>query len=234
MEKLQLNAKVRESFGKGGCRQLRKEGLVPGVVYKGGEEAVSIEMVKNDLWHALHTEAGENAIITLKIDGDSDQQSQEKTVILQDVQLDPINNDFIHVDFHEISLKDKLQVNVPVEAKGEAVGVKEDDGVLAQTLWELEVECLPTDIPEHLYVQVDDLRIGDAIHVSEVELPDGVEVLTDPEQVVISVNPPAMEEEEEEVLGEEVSDEPELIKKGKKEEDADMEGEKPAEGPESE
>lgn len=229
MEKIELNVQERGSFGKGGCRRLRKEGIIPGVVYKSGEEGVSLEIDRNDLWHALHTDAGENAIITMKISDPASGKSSERTVILQEVQVDPINNDFIHVDFHEISLKEKLQVNVPIESKGEAVGVKEDQGVLAQTLWELEVECLPADIPEHFYVHVEDLRIGDAIHVSEMEIPEGVEVLTDPEQVVISVNPPEMEEEEEEdVLGEETAEEPELIKKGKQEEE--QEGEPKDEG----
>lgn len=221
MGKVELKAKVRRLFGKGGCRQLRRKGIVPGVVYKQGEEGDDLEIERNDLWHVLHTGAGENAIITMKISDESNEEEYERTVILQEVQLDPINNDFIHVDFHEISLKDKLQVNVPIEIKGEAVGVTEDQGVLSQILWELEVECLPTEIPESLTVHVNELRIGDAIHVKEMEVPEELEVLTELDHVVVSVNPPSMEEEtEEEVLGEEVADEPELIKRGK-EEDAE-------------
>jgi large subunit ribosomal protein L25 len=220
MEKILLKATVRESFGKSASKHLRKEGTVPGVVYKGGKVGVNIQVDENDLWHALHTEAGENAIITMDIsDGEKPLQ---KTVIVKELQTHPLNEKFLHVDFHEISLKEKLKVNVPIAVKGESVGVKEDEGVLAQLLWEIEVECLPTEIPEHIDIHVDELRIGDAIHIKDIAAPQGVALMGDPEQIVVTVNPPKAEEElvEEEVPGEEAGEvEPEVIKKGKKEEE---------------
>lgn len=222
MEKIILKAAVREETGKSGCKHLRKEGLIPAVVYKDGKKGISVKVGSKDLWHALHTEAGENAIITMEIDtGDKE---TKKTVIVKEMQNDPLNDKFLHVDFHEISLKEKLKVKVPVAVKGEAVGVREEDGVLSQLMWEVEVECLPTDIPEHIDVNVDELKIGDSIHVKDIASIPGVAVLDDPEQAIASVHPPKAEEEEiaeEAAEGEEL--EPEVIKKGKAEEEGEEE-----------
>jgi len=227
MEKVLLKAAVREEQGKIFCKHLRKSGQVPGIVYKDGKEGLKLQVENKDLWHALHTDAGENAIITLDIFGE---KSSQKTVIVQFVQTDPINDKFIHVDFREISLKDKLKVNVPISIKGEAKGVVEEDGVLNQVIWEIEVECLPTDIPEHIDVHVNDLEMNDSIHIKDLTPLEGVEFLGDPEQVIVGVNPPKEEEEvvEEAVEGEE-GVEPEVIKKGKKEEEEGAEGEEGAE-----
>lgn len=222
MEKTNLKATVRNEFGKNACKHLRKEDMIPSVVYAGGKPGMSVQVNRNDLWHVLHTDAGENVIITMEISGGD--KDETRTVIVREVQEDPINNKYIHVDFHEISLKDKLKVNVPVQVKGEAVGVKEEEGVLAQIEWELEVECLPTDIPEHITVHVDELKIGDAIHVKDLEAIPGVAILTDPEQVIVTVNAPQEEEPEEEEGAEgEEGEEPEVIKKGKKEEEGEEE-----------
>lgn len=228
MEKLILKAKVREEKGKEICKHIRKMGQVPCVVYKGGKEATSIQVDTNDLRYVLHTDAGENAVITLDISGG--EKSQSKTVIVQEIQTDPITEKFLHIDFHEISLTEKIKVKVPLVLKGEAKGVAEDEGVLSQILWELEVECLPMNIPEHLDVHVDELGIGDAIHLSDVTPPEGVTFINDPESMLASVHAPKEEEEDvaEEDDGEE-SAEPEVIKKGK-EEDAGEEAAPKEEG----
>jgi len=222
MEKIILKAEARTETGKIASKHLRKENQIPGVVYKGGKNAVSIHVNDKDLWHALHTDAGENAVITLDIAADG--KHSNKTVIVQEIQTDPINDKFIHVDFHEISLTEKLKVNVPVVVKGEAPGVTEDEGVLSQIEWELEVECLPTAIPENIEVHVNELRINDAVHIKDLEQIEGVSFTGDPEQVLVVVNPPQAEEEEEEaeeVLEGEEGAEPEVIKKGKKEEEGE-------------
>ncbi|MFQ5952321.1 MAG: 50S ribosomal protein L25 [Candidatus Omnitrophota bacterium] len=228
MEKIVLEASVREDLGKSASKHLRKDGKIPGVIYKGGKVGVNIQVGNNALWHALHTEAGENAIITMDITGG--EKPVQKTVIVKELQTHPLSEEFLHVDFHEISLKEKLQVKVPVVVKGEAVGVKEDEGLLGQLVWELEVECLPTEIPEHIDIHVDELRIGDTICIKDVTPPEGVTFLADPEQIMVTVNPPQAEEvpvEEEAVAeGEEEGEaEPEVIKKGKKEEEEAAEGE---------
>lgn len=220
MENIELKAVAREVTGKGASKRARKEGQIPAVVYKGGAEAVTLNVGTKELWHVLHTDAGENVIINLAIEGGN--KSGSKTVIVKEVQHDPIKDSIIHVDFQEISLKEKLKVNVPVNIKGEAVGVKEEDGILNQVEWELEVECLPTEIPEHIDINVDELHINDAIHIKDISLKGDVRVLGDPEQVVVIISPPTSEEEIEGEEGEEEGgEEPELIKKGKKEEEGE-------------
>jgi len=230
MDKIVLKASLRENKGKEVCKKMRREGHIPAVVYKDGKDALSLQVENGELWHALHTEAGTNAIITLSV-SDGEKPSQ-KTVILKDIQLDPISDKFVHVDFHEISLKEKLKVKVPIVAKGEAIGVKEEEGVLGQIMWDVEVECLPTAIPEHIDVNVEELKIGDSIYLKDIESPADVDVLGDPEQIVLSVHPPALEEEEPEVEAEEGELEPEVIKKGKAEEEGEEEEAAPEKAPE--
>ena len=228
MEKITLKAVVREESGKSACKHIRKDGKIPGVVYKDGKKGFSIQVDRKEFWRVLHTDAGINVIITMEIEGK--EKGAAKTVIVKETQLDPLSDKIIHVDFHEISLKEKLKVKVPIEIKGEAVGVAGGKGVFSQILWELEVECLPTDIPEHIIVNVESLKIGDAIHVKELVVPKEVTVLEDADQVVASVHVPEAEEEAEAAEGEEGAAEPELIKKGKTEaEGEEEEGEEKAE-----
>ncbi len=219
MEKVILKAEERDEIGKGGSKRLRRKGLIPGVVYREGKIGISVQIDEKALWRALHTGAGENAIITMNISGKGEEFA--KTVIVQEIQTDPINDKTLHVDFHEISLKEKLHVKVPVSVKGEAPGVKEEGGILTQGIWEIEVVCLPTDIPDHISVTVDTLRIGDAVHVKELKFPENVVTNEDPEMVVVSVTPPQAEEVPAEVLPAEEGVEPEIIKKGKKEEEGE-------------
>jgi large subunit ribosomal protein L25 len=220
MEKINLEALVRKETGKSAAKHVRQNDMVPAIVYKDGESGSSVKVGRKELLKALHTEAGLNAIITLEIaDGDA---VDTRTVIVKETQIDPLTDMVLHVDFHEISLEEKINVNIPVTVKGEAVGVTEEDGVFAQALWEIEVECLPTDIPEKIEVNVEALRIGDAIHVKDLSVPEGVVILEDEDQVVVSVHVPEAEETEEPL--EEGAAEPELIKKGKEEEEEGEEG----------
>ncbi len=225
MEKVELKAVGRDVTGKGASKRFRKEGQIPAVVYKGGEDALSLHIDMKALWHVLNTEAGENVIINLNIE--KKDKAENKTVIVKEVQHHPIKDSIIHVDFQEISLTEKLKVSVPVAIKGEAIGVKEENGVLNQVEWELEVECLPTEIPEHIDINVDDLHLNESIHIKDIKMEGDVEILGDPQQVILTVSTPDLEEtegaeEEEEVTGEEGA-EPEIIKKGKKEEDEEGE-----------
>lgn len=217
MEQVFLKAEKRADVGKTRSRSLRKKGQIPGVVYKEGKKALTVQVDHKELVKALHTGAGHNVIISMDIL--ADEKHSKKNVIVREIQTDPVKDAIVHIDFYEISLKDKLKVKVPVMLKGESVGVKENEGVLAQIIWEVEVECLPTEIPEHIDVRVDALRIGDAIHIKDIEFPRDVKVLVDPEQVVVTVNMPKAEEEPEKAVSEEEAVEPELIKKGKKEEE---------------
>lgn len=222
MEKVLLKASVREGLGKSSCKHLRKEGLIPCVVYMSGDKGLNIQVNSKELWLALHTSAGENAIITMDISGGK--KKAEKTVMIKEIQQHPVNEKFVHVDFQEISLSETLRVKVPVAVKGEAPGVKEDGGVFNLVLWEIEVECLPTAIPEHIDVHVENLRINESIHLKDLPVPEGLTFVGDHEQVVVSVTPPKAEKEE--VAPEaavEGAIEPEVIKKGKKEEEGEAE-----------
>lgn len=222
MEKLSLKASIRENLGKTGCKHLRDQGLIPAVVYKGGDKGLTVQVNSKELWQALHTSAGENAIITMDIEGGK--KKIEKTVMIKEIQHSPVNDKFVHVDFQEISLSEKIRVKVHIAIKGEAPGVKEDHGVFNQVMWEVEVECLPTAIPGHIDVNVEKLRINEVIHVKDLPKISGIEFVDDPDHVVVSVTPPKLEKEEGAAEGvAEGAEEPEVIKKGKKEEEGGAE-----------
>ncbi len=233
MEKVILKAEVRSGTGKKVAKDLRAKGLIPANVYKGGKGALSLQISMDSLYEVTHTKAGENVIITLKITGEG--SPKDKTVLIKEIQRHPVKDAILHVDFNEISLTETLKVNVPLTSRGEPVGVKVDGGVLEHVIRELQIECLPTAIPEKIEVDVSALKIGDAIHVKDVKIPEDVKVLNDPELIAMIVKPPKVEAPKEEVAEE--AAEPELIRK-KKEEELEAEGaeapsreaEKPAAG----
>ena len=214
MEKVILKAEVRTKTGKQAAKHLRKKRVVPANVYKDGKDALSIQISGDDLAGVLHTEAGENVIITLNIAGEG--TSKEKTVLIKEIQREPIKSQILHVDFNEISLTETLNVDVPLESHGEPIGVKVDGGILEHVLRELQIECLPTSIPGTIEVEVANLKIGDAIYVKDIVVPQGVKVLNDPELIVMIVKAPKVEAPKEEVV-EEAEGEPELIRKKKEE-----------------
>ncbi|MDD5135876.1 MAG: 50S ribosomal protein L25 [Candidatus Omnitrophica bacterium] len=226
MEKIILKAEIRTATGKRVAKDLRVKGIVPANVYKGGKEATNLQVAVDDFLGVLHTKAGENVIITLKLSGEGN--PKDKTVVIKEIQRDPIKSQILHVDFNEISLTEELKVNVPVIAKGEPVGVKVDGGILEHVMRELQVECLPTAIPEKLEVDVSALKIGDAIYVKNVVPPEGVKILNDGELIVLIVKPPKVEVPKEEVAAEGAA-EPELIRKKKEEEAGSDEEAKPKE-----
>lgn len=227
MEKVILKSAVRTGTGKKVAKDLRKQNMIPAVVYKGGKEALALQLSRDDIRDALHTKAGENVIITLEISGDA--KMKDKTVLIKEIQREPIKNNILHVDFNEISLTETLKVNVPLATHGEAIGVKKDGGVLDHVMWEVQVECLPTAIPEKIEVDISNLNIGDAVYIKNITVPEGVKLLNDPELIAMIVKPPKVEVPKEEVV--EAAVEPELIRK-KKEEEVPAEGEaKEAEKP---
>ncbi len=225
MEKVILKTEVRKSAGKKIAKGLRTKGLVPAVVYKGGKEALKLQIDERAFNEILHTKAGGNVIITLKMHDAA--KEKDRTVIIKEIQRGPIKGEVLHVDFYEISLTETLKVNVPVVPHGEAAGVKKDGGTLEHVMWEVQVECLPTAIPEKIEVDVSNLNIGDAIYVKNIVVPEGVKILNDPELIIMIVKPPHVEAPKEEVVAE--TAEPELIREKKEkeeEEGAAPEGEK--------
>jgi len=177
-----LNVEPRVRIGKGGSRKVRADGLVPAVVYGKGMEALNIRVEPKALQQAVATDAGWNTLITLKGDGPFD----GKVVILKDMDVDAIRRDVMHVDFHAIDLKKQLAVMVPVHPVGKSKGEKEG-GTLQLIRHELEVFCLPTEIPDTIEINVEDLVIGDVVHINDVTLPEGIESRHDVNFTVLSV-----------------------------------------------
>lgn len=218
MEAIYLDVMVREDSEVGKSHLLRQKSFVPCVVYGEGKKTLSLKIERSHLVRFLHAHhGGENMVITLRVSGGDAKKSQEKAVLIKEMQPHPVSGEILHVDFNEISLDKKITVQVPVESKGESAGVKNDGGTLEHILWEVEVECLPTQIPEKIEVDVTDMKIGDTIHVKDLVVPANVRIKHDLEGIVFNLVPPHKEE----VVGEGAEEaatgsEPEVIKKEKK------------------
>ncbi len=181
----------RNGVGKSAARKIRREGFTPAVLY--GREMRPISLVVNpvDLKKALSTEAGENTLLEIHVKGDGEEIT--KIALLRDVQYDNLTSRPIHFDFQEILMKELITVKVPVEIVGKAPGIQEG-GILEEILREIEVKCLPTSIPNVIEVDVSQLGIGDSIHIGDLTLPEGVTVIHDPEETIITMLSPVMEE----------------------------------------
>ncbi len=210
-----LIVKQRYRVGKGGARQVRREGNVPSILYGRETEPIPIVVNPNDLKEALSTEAGENTLLEIKIQGDGDEVS--KLALLRDIQFDFLTSKPIHLDFQEVLMKEKLHVRIPVKFIGIATGVKNSHGILEEILREIEIECLPKDIPNFFEVDVSELDLGDSIHISDLKISEELTVLHEPEDTVVTVLAPRVEEEavveEVAVEGEEAVEEAEEVEK---------------------
>lgn len=207
-----LKGQIRTGLGKGAVRKLRRQRLIPAVVYGGATGPVALTINPLDLARALGTGAGENVLITLSLAGDGERST---TVILKELQRDPVRGEPLHADFMEISMKRKIRVQIPLQLVGEAIGVKTKGGFLEQHLREVTVECLPGAIPGHFQVDVSLLDLGHVIHVRDLTVGGGIRVLEDAARPVVSVLAPRAVVEEEKVAVEEKPAEPEVV--GKKE-----------------
>jgi large subunit ribosomal protein L25 len=222
MNFVELKANLREEKGKELNKKLRNSGLVPGVVYRKGEAAVSLKIDSKSLSKVLHTDAGENVIIKLFVEGDK--KKKERIVVIKELQKDPVKDTLVHLDLNEISLTETLKVKVPLMAKGEAAGVKQEGGVLQHVMWEVEVECLPTNIPDKIEVDITNLKIGDTLSIKNITPPEGVKILGDSESIVFSVeHVKTVEEAVAAAPAEGESLEPELIREKKEKEEAEEE-----------
>ena len=223
MEEIILEIQPREELGKNKVKGLRGKGFIPAVIYAEGKKSQAIKVSHRQLWQLIHQHRLESMVINLKIQDDKKQKG--RSCLIKEIQYDPVKGDIIHVDFNEISLTKVIKVNVPVVAKGEPIGVKQEGGSLEHILWEIEVECLPTDIPKGIEVDVSQLEIGDAIHIKDITFPPNIKVLNSPEAIVFSVTAPIKEEVVAPAVEGEEKQEPEVIKEKK---------ETPAEGVEEE
>jgi large subunit ribosomal protein L25 len=216
-----INATSREQTGKGAARSVRREGRVPGVLYGHGEESVSLTVDARELQRLVHTVSIENTIVDLALDGGR----QPVKVLIREIQRHPTRDEYLHIDFFHVAMDEKISVEVPIVLIGEPIGVRTKEGIVDHQLRVLEVYCLPGEIPEKFEIDVSGLDIGDAIHVQDLAVPEGVEVEADPERAVVTVLPPAVipVEEEAAAAAEEVPTEPELIGKRKAEEEGEEE-----------
>ena len=214
MERLQVKANLRQEKGKGAARKLRAQGTVPAVLYGLGEAPVALAVNLHEFDKALEGVEGTGVLMDLSIDG-----KQALPVMLRDYQVDLITRKFEHLDFQKIDLTKKVKLEVPIHLVGKAPGVK-DGGILEHMRRQLEIKCLPTAIPEAIDVDVSLMNMGDIIHVSDIKLPEGVEVLTALDQTVAAVVEPAPEPTPEEVAAaaEGAPAEPEVIGAKKEEE----------------
>jgi len=189
MEYRELNVELRGKTGKGICRQLRSNDLVPGIVYGKGIDPVAVTVQPKDLAAAIAGEGGVNHLITLKGGGSLD----GTTAIVADLLRDPVKGTYRHVDLHKVALTEKIRVEVAVNLVGTSIGVREG-GLLDLVLHTVEIECLPNQIPEHLDLDITELTVGHSLHVSELRVPAGVRILADPKASVVSILGKAREE----------------------------------------
>jgi len=224
MNEIVIDVTPRTEFGKNPSRRLRRSGMIPGIVYGSSKPPVPISVDPKQVERILHLESGVNTVFMLHLVG----KDQRRYAMIKDVQTDPVSNRLQHTDFIRIQMDEAIQVNVPVQTVGEAPGVKLDLGILDIPLREIRIESLPSDIPDHIPVDISSMKIGDSIRVADLVIPPKVKILTDVNQVVAVVTPPAKEEEAGATPVAEVT-EPEVIKKGKAaSEDAEGTEEAPA------
>ncbi len=190
MEFVELRVERRTGTGKGVARELRRRGQIPAILYGEGEP-IPLTADPKVLLRVLGTEAGENVILNLTIVAGKD---FTRKAMVKEVQVDPVTGKPLHADFLAISMERPIEVEVPVEVAGVPEGVKEKGGILDQILREIRVRCLPVAIPDRIGLDVSSLDIGDVLHVSDLPIPEGVELLTDREQAVVMVAAPAVEE----------------------------------------
>lgn len=188
MEQRVLSIEKRDRVGKGVSRRLRSSGRVPAVVYGKGIDPVAVSVDKRELAAAIAGEGGINHLITLKGGGELD----GKVVIVADLTRDCLKGDAIHVDLHKVNMEEKVRVKVPVCLKGSAKGVKEG-GLLDVVMHNIELECLPAQIPEHIEIDVTNLGIGESLHIADLTFPSGLKVLEDQKAAVVNILGKAVE-----------------------------------------
>ena len=222
-----LEAVARDTFGKNEARRTRREGKVPGVLYGGaGTAATPISVEPKALLKLLHSESGANTLISLKLAG-----SAETKVLVKEYQLDPVTHQVLHADFYRVAMDRLIQVTIPVVVKGEPKGVKQQGGLLEFIRREIDVECLPADIPENVEVDVSDLMLHQGIRVRDLTVSDKWTPKSDLDMMIVHVIMPKAEEvatpaAEAAAAAPAIAAEPEVIKKGKKEEAVEEKEEK--------
>ena len=228
MEEFKLDVQIRDQIGSRKVKAIYREDCVPAIVYGGKKKGpTAIKVDRRAYERIMRDHQGQSVVFHLNV-MEGEKKLRDYAVIVKEEQHAPVSDKLQHIDFHRISLTEELEVKVPIVTKGEAAGVKNDGGSLDHTVWELDIVCLPTNIPEKISIDVTELGIGDAIHVKDIVLPEGVKTMHDSEAILVSVVPP-MKEVEAPAEGEEENIEPEVIKEKKAEEGDEEKDEKKAE-----
>ena len=215
MEKPVLNAEIREKSGKEIAKKLRAKGMIPAVFYGPRTETIPLMVDPKELAKTLQTEAGENALIDLNIrKGDA---STRKVVMLKEIQIHPLQRKALHADFYEVSMDERVTVEVPVHLLGKSEGVKMG-GILEQIQRAIQIQCFPADIPRSIDVDVSSLKIGDSIHVKDLQV-EKVKILSDPNFTIATVVPPVVEAKPAEEVAVEGVEEAEVEEKKEKKEE---------------
>ncbi len=217
-----IKGEKRGIFGKNASRAIRREGKIPAIFYGANTASIPLTVAKTDIIRVLKSEAGENTIFKVSFN------SESRDAMIKELQIDPVTDELLHVDLYQIAMDKIIRVSVPVVPVGEAVGVKSEGGFVDFINREVEIECLPKDIPENIEIDISSLHIHQSVKADDVKTPEGVEMLTEPDTVLILIDVPHKEEEiieeveeEEEVIAE--GEEPEVIKKEKEEEEKEAE-----------
>jgi large subunit ribosomal protein L25 len=192
-QKLPLKVIPRTETGKDAVKRMRARGIVPAVIYGAHTQPMNVSVALTDLEKALHHATSENVLVDLQLDEDG--KTNSRLALIQEVQHHPYEDTILHIDFHEVQATEKLRTSVPVRPVGEPAGVKTGGGILEYVMRELHVECLPKDLPEVIEVNVEQLDIGQSIHVGDMAAPAGVTLLDDKDQTVFLVVAPITEEE---------------------------------------
>jgi large subunit ribosomal protein L25 len=211
-----IKAEKRGTFGKNEARRLRKEGMMPAVLYGAGRFNIPLTLKKKDLFAILKSELGERTIFQVTYD------SEIKNAMIKELQRNPVTDEILHADFIQIAMDKAIRVSIPVIPVGEAVGVKTEGGFVDLITREVEIECLPKNIPEHLKVDISNLHLRQSLKVGDLAPPEGVRLISHPDTLLVLIEAPSKEEEvvveaEEEVVAE--AAEPEVIKKERGEEE---------------
>ncbi|MEY2505635.1 MAG: large subunit ribosomal protein [Verrucomicrobiota bacterium] len=209
-KQVKLTAELRTATGRSAVRKLKAAGSIPAVIYGAKDKPETLQVSKRDINAMLSHAAGENILVELEIAG------KNRLALVQEVQHAPLGGAILHIDFHAVSVDEVIQADVPVEPMGVANGVKNMGGLLEQNLRSLAIECLPRDLPDVIKVDVSALNIGDAIHVREIQLPEGVTTRIQPDLTAFSVLAPTVEEEPVAATAEAAAG-PEVIKEKKEE-----------------
>ncbi len=189
-KQVKLTAQRRTALGRSAVRKLKAIGVVPAVIYGAKSQPEPLQVSKREISAMLSHASGENILVELEIAGDAN-----RLAMVQEVQHSPLGGDVLHVDFHAVSMDEMVEADVPLEPTGIANGVKNFGGILEQNLRNLSIECLPRDLPDVIRVDVSELNVGDAIHVRDIKLPEGVTTRVAPDLTAISVLAPTVEEE---------------------------------------